>query len=63
MTDEVDRSEAEGTFLVDAQIRHIHSKVTHIPMGVPGECDKCGETKPRLVDGNCCKCRDKFKLF
>ena len=63
MTDEVDRSEEEGTFLVDALVKDIQSKVTKIPLGEPGECDKCGETSPRLVDGNCCRCRDKFKLY
>lgn len=28
--------------------------------GEPGDCDKCGETMPRLVDGWCCRCRDRF---
>jgi RNA polymerase-binding transcription factor DksA len=63
MTDEVDRAEKDAEFLMDAQVRDIHSKVTKIPAGVPGECDKCGEDSPRLVEGNCARCRDKFKLF
>lgn len=63
MTDEVDRSEEETTFLVDACIKDIHSKVVNIPEGSAGECDRCGEDAPRLVDGNCCSCRDKYKLY
>lgn len=63
MTDEVDRSSADTEFLMDAQVRHIGTKVTKIPAGVPGECDKCGEESLRLVDGVCCRCRDKYKLY
>lgn len=63
MTDEVDRAEEDSEFLMDAQVKDIHSKVSKIPPGTPGECDKCGEESPRLVEGNCCRCRDKFKLF
>lgn len=63
MTDEVDRSTEDSEFLMDAQVKDIHSKVVNIPEGTAGECDKCGEEAPRLVDGNCCRCRDKFKLY
>lgn len=63
MTDEVDRSTEDSEFLMDAQVKDIHVKVTKIPEGAPGECDKCGEESLRLVDGNCCRCRDKYKLF
>lgn len=62
MTDEADRSEEEIEFLMDAHIKDNHSKVTKIPNGTPGECDKCGEPSPRLVEGNCCRCRDRFKF-
>ena len=27
--------------------------------GVSGECDKCGEEMPRLVNGVCAPCRDR----
>ena len=63
MTDEVDRSTEDSEFLMDAQVKDIRSKVTKIPAGIAGECDKCGEEMPRLIDGNCCRCRDKFKLY
>lgn len=63
MTDEADRTEDDTEFLLDAKVKDIHSKVINIPVGTQGECDNCGEEAPRLVDGNCCKCRDKFKLY
>jgi RNA polymerase-binding transcription factor DksA len=63
MTDEVDRSADDAEFLLDAQVKDIQGKVTKIPQGEAGECDRCGETYPRLVDGNCSRCRDKFKLY
>lgn len=35
---------------------------TEIPKGEPGICDYCDEESPRLVDGVCARCRDKYKL-
>lgn len=32
------------------------------PPGTAGECDLCGETFPRLINGVCARCRDKYKL-
>lgn len=29
-----------------------------IAVGVPGECEECGEDMPRLVNGLCGYCRD-----
>lgn len=29
-----------------------------VPVGVPGECDDCGEKSPRLVRGRCAPCRE-----
>lgn len=26
-----------------------------------GECKQCGEDMPRLVNGFCCPCRDRYK--
>jgi hypothetical protein len=31
-------------------------------VGVPGDCDLCGEWSGRLVEGVCAPCRDKYKL-
>jgi hypothetical protein len=33
-----------------------------IPEGIAGECDLCGEPSPRLIEGACAACRDKYKL-
>lgn len=33
-----------------------------IAAGIAGECDKCGEESPRLINGVCAPCRDKYKL-
>ena len=30
--------------------------------GGPGICDLCGEDMPRLINGVCAPCRDRFKL-
>lgn len=29
-----------------------------VPVGLPGECERCGEDMPRLVHGLCAPCRD-----
>jgi hypothetical protein len=45
--------------LVDANVAAGLARISAtIPAGVPGECDDCGETMPRLVDGRCAFCRD-----
>jgi hypothetical protein len=62
MCDEADFAEERSAYLVDVGLRANSSLVAKIQPGVPGECDKCGEDKPRLVNGICCKCRDKWKL-
>lgn len=62
MSDDLDHASVDIQFLLDASLLNNRSKVIKIPEGVAGECDKCGEDMPRLVDGICCRCRDKFKL-
>ncbi len=29
-----------------------------VPIGVPGECEVCGDDSPRLVASRCAPCRD-----
>ncbi len=53
-----DRMEVEEA----ADIAEIRRKAAEIPKGKPGECDLCGEDMPRLINGVCAPCRDKFKL-
>lgn len=38
------------------------AQAASIPAGAPGECDHCGEPSGRLVNGNCARCRDKYRL-
>lgn len=34
-----------------------------IPTGTPGECEMCEEMSPRLINGECARCRDKRKKY
>lgn len=36
----------------------LHSFRYNIPKGIPGECEDCGEERPRLIGGVCAFCRD-----
>jgi hypothetical protein len=55
MADEVDLA----TEIADAQLaRSIAAARVAVPVGVPGECDDCGDDSPRLVHGRCAPCRD-----
>lgn len=62
MSDDVDlASQLEEARTEDA-IRKIRENAANIPVGVPGECDHCGDYFVRLIGGNCAGCRDKYKL-
>lgn len=60
--DELDLAEERREIFADDAIRTVQRKAAAMPVGEPGECDKCGEDMPRLVNGWCCRCRDKWKL-
>ena len=45
-----------------ADIAEIRRKAAEIPKGKPGECERCGEHMPRLINGVCAPCRDRYKL-
>ena len=45
-----------------ADIAAIRRKAAEMPKGVPGECERCGEDMPRLINGVCAPCRDRHKL-
>ena len=62
MADIVDISEVFKAILDDAAIAKIRYKAKKFDPGIAGECDQCGEEMPRLVNGICCRCRDKLKL-
>jgi len=61
MSDEADlgsEREQEDTARAVAAAR---ATAANIPVGVPGDCDLCGEWNGRLVEGACSPCRDKYK--
>ena len=60
--DEVDEAELRCQALLDGRMADVRHELDKIVPGTPGECDKCGEDMPRLVEGICCRCRDKYKL-
>ena len=43
-------------------IAEIRRKAAQMPKGEPGECERCGEDMPRLINGVCAPCRDRHKL-
>ena len=55
MADEIDRANATAEAELERSIRAARQP---IPVGVPGECDGCGDDMPRLVNGLCGYCRD-----
>jgi hypothetical protein len=43
--------------------RSIRSARAPIAIGVPGECEECGDDSPRLVMGRCAPCREPKKGY
>lgn len=62
MADIADVTDERTEVKVSADVAEIQRKAQAMPKGEPGECVKCGEDMPRLVNGVCCPCRDRFKL-
>lgn len=60
--DECDVSDERIEIARTDAINEASRKVARIDPGEPGECHKCGEDMPRLVNGWCCRCRDKYKV-
>jgi len=60
--DEADTSDVRIEIAQANSLRNVQMKLAKFVVGVPGECDKCGEYMPRLVNDWCCFCRDKFKV-
>ena len=62
MADEADKTADRMEVEEAANIAEICRKAAAIPKGEQGECDKCGEDMPRLINGICAPCRDRYKL-
>jgi len=59
--DDADLTDQREFYAQQARLAEVRRKATMAP-GEPGECQGCGEESPRLVQGNCARCRDKYKL-
>lgn len=59
--DEVDISNDRLQHDTDRRVAEVRKKAELDP-GTPGECELCGEDSPRLINGACARCRDKYKL-
>lgn len=60
--DEIDFSDLVYQAFLTGKIEDVQHKAGKISAGVAGDCDRCGETMPRLIYSICCRCRDKYKL-
>jgi hypothetical protein len=62
MSDEADNADACIEHTINIAISAAYQAAKNIPAGTSGECDGCGETFARLVNGYCGRCRDKWGL-
>ena len=62
MADIADVTDQRTEIQFSADVAEILRKAQAMPKGEPGECVKSGEDMPRLVNGVCCPCRNRFKL-
>ena len=62
MADEADQTFDRMEVQQAAKIAEICRKAAAIPKGAQGECERCGEDMPRLINGVCAPCRDRHKL-
>lgn len=60
--DEAEEADLRALSLMEGQLSDVRHKLSKMVPGEPGECEKCGETMPRLVNNICCRCRDKYNL-
>jgi hypothetical protein len=59
MADEVDIANEQSEKRLAMLIKQARKPLR---VGVPGDCDLCGEWSGRLVDGCCAPCRDRYHL-
>jgi hypothetical protein len=62
VADEADLTSDRMEVEMSARLAELHRTAVSIPAGYPGECERCGEESPRLVDGVCARCRDLWHL-
>lgn len=66
MADEIDAASQHIEIEDAKRLAHVRQQVAKQETGVPGECELCGEDRPRLVERKgdmvCTFCRDRFRL-
>lgn len=59
MADEADIAQDYAERLIADGLARVNRT---IPVGVPGECEYCGNDSPRLIGRACAPCRTLYKL-
>ena len=62
IADENDAATLREMQTTEVAVDAVRRRAAKIPVGVPGECDLCGEWSGRLVFAACAPCRDKYKI-
>ena len=62
MADDIDMANDRAQIEAERQLRRVQQAASAVLVGVPGQCDLCGEHSMRLIDGACAPCRDRYKL-
>jgi hypothetical protein len=60
--DDADKTDIRAAVFLEATIRAVQATARRILPGEEGDCEKCGEHMPRLINGVCCPCRDRLRL-
>lgn len=63
MADDADKAAPRIEACVTDALGVAARAVAAMPTGEPGECDGCGETFARVVNGYCGRCRDRFARY
>jgi hypothetical protein len=62
MADIADMAEERAEPLLNASVMAIRRQ-SDIPVGVSGECHRCGEPSDRLIKDHCARCRDLLASY
>jgi hypothetical protein len=61
MPDEIDLAQEREYIATNSAINQVREQAARIEPGTPGCCYLCGEWSPRLIQGACAPCRDRYK--
>jgi hypothetical protein len=62
MSDDIDLANDRAMVEAERALRTVRQAASAVMVGVPGNCDLCGEHSMRLIGGACAPCRDRYKL-